>query len=94
MNKPAGQAERETLLEFPSRFPIKAMGRQSEAFEAAVRDIVFRHARLWPEEEVRLQPSREGNFLSVTMVIEAESQAQLDAIYQELTDSELVIMAL
>ncbi|HKJ18348.1 MAG TPA: DUF493 domain-containing protein [Xanthomonadales bacterium] len=94
MNNPVDNSERKSLLEFPSRFPIKAMGRQSEEFEANVREIIFRHAQLWPDEEVKLQPSRAGNFLSVTMVIEALSQAQLDAIYQELTDSELVIMAL
>ncbi len=94
MSNPADNSERATLLEFPSRFPIKAMGRQSDEFEATVRAIVLRHAELWQDEEVKLQPSRAGNFLSVTMVIEARSQEQLDAIYQELTDSELVIMAL
>lgn len=94
MNSQADNGQSESLLEFPSRFPIKAMGRQSDEFETAVREIILRHAQLWQDEEVRLQPSRAGNFLSITMVIEAQSQAQLDAIYQELTDSELVIMAL
>ena len=36
----------------------------------------------------------DGKYLSITIVITAHSKQQLDAIYQELTDSELVIMAL
>lgn len=86
--------ERDTLLEFPCRFPIKAMGRHNEDFQSAVTRIVFRHADMWPGEDVQFTPSRAGNFLSVTTVIEARSQSQLDAIYQELSDCELVIMAL
>ena len=94
MSSHAGTQERQSLLEFPCRFPIKAMGRHSEEFQNAVTDIVTRHAELWPGEDLQLTPSRAGNFLSVTAVIEARSQSQLDAIYQELTDCELVIMAL
>ena len=83
-----------SLLEFPCRFPIKAMGRSSEDFESVVRGIVLAHAELWPEEPLRVAPSKEGNFLSVTAVIEAQSQQQLDAIYQDLTDCDQVMMAL
>jgi putative lipoic acid-binding regulatory protein len=83
-----------SLLEFPCRFPIKAMGRSSEDFESVVKGIVLAHAELWPEEPLRVAPSKEGNFLSVTAVIEAQSQQQLDAIYQDLTDCDQVMMAL
>lgn len=82
------------LLEFPCRFPIKAMGRQNDEFEALVCGIVTRHAQLWPDEPIRSTPSKAGNFVSVTATVEAKSQAQLDAIYQELTDCEQVLMAL
>jgi putative lipoic acid-binding regulatory protein len=83
-----------SLLEFPCRFPIKAMGRNSDDFEETVNAIVTAHAELWPDEPIRSVPSSEGNFVSVTAVIEAQSQEQLDAIYQQLTDCELVMMAL
>ena len=82
------------LLEFPCRFPIKAMGRQSAGFEALVTRIVCSHAELWPDEPVRLTASKGGRFVSVTAVVEARSQAQLDAIYQELSDCAHVLMAL
>ena len=83
-----------SLLEFPCRFPIKAMGRQSDEFEQLVIRIVCSHAELWPDEPVRSVPSKAGNFISVTAVIEARSKQQLDSIYQDLTDCEMVLMAL
>ena len=83
-----------SLLEFPCRFPIKAMGRQRDGFENLVTAIVSSHAELWPGEAVRTTPSRAGRFVSVTAVIEARSQEQLDAIYQELTDCAEILMAL
>lgn len=86
--------EKTTLLEFPCRFPIKAMGRHSEDFEKVVTAIVLTHAELWPDEPVRSAPSKEGNFVSITAVIEAQSQHQIDSIYLELTDCKQVLMAL
>lgn len=83
-----------SLLEFPCRFPVKAMGRKSKEFESIVCGIVSRHASLWPEEPIRSTPSKAGNFISVTAVIHAQSKQQIDAIYQDLTDCEQVLMAL
>jgi putative lipoic acid-binding regulatory protein len=83
-----------SLLEFPCRFPIKAMGKNTEDFEALVTGIVLKHAQLWPDEVITATPSKKGNYVSITAIIEAQSQQQLDAIYQELTDSDQVKMAL
>lgn len=83
-----------SLLEFPCRFPIKAMGRQRDGFEDLIAGIIGNHAELWPGEKLRSTPSRAGRFVSVTVVIEARSQHQLDAIYQDLTDCVEVLMAL
>jgi len=84
----------DSLFDFPCRFPIKAMGRNGGNFESVVTDIVFRHAELFPGEEVRVQPSGKGNFLSVTVTIEAVSREQLDRIYHDLTDCAQILMAL
>jgi putative lipoic acid-binding regulatory protein len=86
--------EKTSLLEFPCRFPLKAMGRNSADFKEIVTGIVMAHAEPWPDEPIRSSPSSEGTFVSITAVIEARSQEQLDAIYQALTDCEQVIMAL
>ena len=86
--------EKTSLLEFPCSFPIKAMGKNNDDFEQLVSDIVLAHAELWPDEPIRSVPSKKGNYVSITAVIKAESQQQLDAIYQQLTDCEQVKMAL
>jgi putative lipoic acid-binding regulatory protein len=88
------QQNRVSLLEFPCRFPVKAMGRQSAEFQSLVTRIVCTHAELWPDEPVRSVPSKAGNFVSITAVIEACSQEQLDAIYRELTECPQVLVAL
>lgn len=83
----------ETLLEFPCPFAIKAMGKNNLEFDLLVIEIVRRHV---PEDEkaVTSRPSKDGNYLAVTVLIEATSKRQLDAIYQDLTDHPQVLMAL
>jgi len=84
----------DTLFEFPCRFPIKAMGKNSGDLELVVVDIVYRHAPDTQNHEVNVKPSKDGNYLSVTVTIEASSKKQLDAIYQDLVDHPHVLMAL
>ena len=87
-------SETQTLLEFPCSFPIKAMGKNSDNFKELVSGIILRHAELFEGEEVRARTSGSDNFLAITITIHAVSQEQLDRIYQELTASEQVLMAL
>ncbi len=87
-------SETESLLEFPCQFAIKAMGKSSENFDAIVVEIVRRHVSDIREGAVTSRPSKAGNYTAVTVIIEATSRAQLDAIYQGLTDHPEVIMAL
>ena len=84
----------ETLLEFPCQFPIKAMGKSSTHFDMTVVEIVRRHVSDIKEGAVTSKPSSGGKYTAVTVVIEATSKAQLDAIYQGLTDCSDVLMAL
>jgi len=86
--------QEETLLEFPCKFPVKAMGRSDERFEALVTEIILAHAEMYEGEGVTSSPSGSGNFVSVTVTIEALSKIQLDRIYQDLTDCEQVLVAL
>lgn len=81
-------------LQFPTEFPIKVMGRDSADFQSAVRDIVGRHAGGSEGLHITTRPSAGGNFIALTVTIEAVSQAQLDAIYTELSAHPLVLMAL
>jgi putative lipoic acid-binding regulatory protein len=85
---------RETLLKFPTEFPIKVMGRQDADLLALTRPIVERHAGPLSDASIRQRASGDGNFLAITFVVQAESQQQLDAIYTELTACKAVLMAL
>ena len=87
-------SEAESLLEFPCQFAIKAMGKSSPDFDAIVVEIVRRHAGDIHEGAVSTRPSKAGTYTSVTVMIEATSRAQLDAIYQGLTDHPDILMAL
>ena len=82
------------MLEFPCDFPIKAFGIASDGFPALVLGIVRRHAPNVGLESLDSRPSSGGKYQSVTVTIRAESKAQIDAIYQDLTDCAEVIMAL
>ncbi len=86
--------EQETLFEFPCRFPIKAMGKTGEEFDMLVVGIVRRHAPDLNEGAVTLRESSGGKWVSVTVVIDAVSKAQLDAIYRELSAHEKVVWAI
>jgi uncharacterized protein len=82
------------LFDFPCEFPIKVMGRDSESFRTLTLAIVERHAGSLPATRITERMSSKGRFLSLTYTIRAESRAQLDRIYQDLTDSGVVLVAL
>ncbi|ROO25098.1 YbeD family protein [Salinisphaera orenii] len=86
--------DRETLLEFPCRFPVKAFGRQGEGFETIVHDLLKPHVPELTHADLSRRESSGGRFVSVTAHITAQSQAQLDAIYAALTASDDIVMAL
>ena len=90
----SGMETEETLLKFPCEFSIKAMGLAAPDFDATVVGIVRRHAPDISEGGVRSRASKGGKYLSVTVTITATSKQQLDAIYQDLTDNERVLMSL
>ena len=75
----------DTLLEFPTEFPLKVMGRAKDGFAQTVHDIVLKHAPDYDGAKMELRPSAAGNYLSVTCVINATSKEQLDALYRELS---------
>ena len=81
-------------LTFPCRFPIKAMGLASDSFESLVVSIVNKHVPDFDGANMERRSSQGGKYLSLTITILATSRAQLDAIYQELTDCEQVLVAL
>jgi putative lipoic acid-binding regulatory protein len=86
--------ENNSLLKFPCDFPIKAMGLSASGFEARALEIVRRHAPDFKNESMYSAASKQGKYISVTFTLTATSQAQLDAIYRELTSCEDIVMVL
>ena len=85
---------RTTLLEFPCEFPIKIMGARVDDFAQTVLDVVLRHAPDFDAAAMQMRPSSKGNYLSITCTVNATSQAQLDALYVELSSHPLVKVVL
>jgi hypothetical protein len=84
----------ETLLTFPSEFPIKVMGRNDVTFEKLVADTIAIHVEGFDAGSLTVRESNGGKFLAVTAVFTAQSKAQVDAIYQSLSKHPSVLMVL
>ncbi len=84
----------DTALEFPCQFPVKAMGKSSDNFDALIVEIIRQHVDDIKEGDVSSKPSKGGKYTAVTVVINATSKQQLDAIYHSLTEHPDVLMAL
>ena len=80
MDKP-----RHTLLEFPCIFPLKIMGEAHPALTQTVLTIVQNHDPNFDGASMGTRLSSAGRYLSLSCSINAVSQAQLDALYRELT---------
>lgn len=84
----------ETLLEFPCDVPIKVFGRNTPDFRDVVLSIVRAHWANLPDSSVSQRLSRNDSYLSLTIMVYAQSRAQIDAVYRELTNSKQVLMML
>ena len=86
--------ENETLMQFPCDFPIKILGKNSLVFAAEILNITRKHFPDTPDEAIRHKPSRQGNYLAITVTVIAETQEILDALYLDLTKHPDVKMVL
>lgn len=91
MTLPQGK---DTLLEFPTDFPLKIMGGTVEGFAQIVLEIVQKHAPDFDGNSMEMRPSKAGNYLSLTCTVRAVSKPQLDALYTELSSHPLVKVVL
>jgi uncharacterized protein len=76
--------KQEELLQFPTDYPIKVVGRPSPSFRARVHAIMVRHAPTLDTARITERLSENGNYLSISYVIVAESRAQVEALVAEL----------
>jgi putative lipoic acid-binding regulatory protein len=83
----------QSYLEFPTEFPLKAIGAGHD-FEAWVLEIVRKHVPDLGPQSSTTRPSSGGKYLAVTVTFTARGQAQLEALYQELGQDPRVKMLL
>lgn len=86
--------DRKTLLDFPCDFPLKIMGARVDAFAQTIACVVVKHAPEFDAASMVMRPSRAGNYLALTCTVRATSQAQLDALYRELSAHPMVKVVL
>ena len=86
--------DRPTLIEFPSDFPLKIMGLAVEGFAQEIAELVVRHAPEFDAASMEMRPSKTGKYLSLTCIVRATSQAQLDGLYMALTAHPMVKVVL
>jgi putative lipoic acid-binding regulatory protein len=88
------ESEPDKLLQFPCSFPIKMMGRADAAFSDTAVGLIEQHVGKVSADSIQTSKSRNGNFLSVTVTIDAKSREQLDKIYNDLSNHEDILVAL
>ncbi|KQV91623.1 YbeD family protein [Rhizobacter sp. Root1221] len=80
----------QSLIEYPSRFPIKVMGLNVDGYVNAITQIAERFDPTFDASTVELRPSSGNKYLGVTITITATSREQLDELYRTLTTHPLV----
>ena len=83
-----------SLIEYPSPFPIKIMGRRDDDFAQAVLAVIRRYDPDFDGTTMEMRVSKGGAYLSLTCTVTAVSREQLDALYTELSGHPLVKVVL
>jgi len=82
------------LLQYPTDYPIKVVGRPSDEFRARVHAVMLRHAPSLDPDRVTERLSENGNFLSISYMLVAESGEQIIALVNDLKATEGVLTIL
>jgi uncharacterized protein len=87
-------ADTPSLIDYPSRFPIKVMGAKVDGFVHAVTTIARQFDPTFDAATIELRDSKAGNYLGVTITINATSREQLDELYRTLSSHPMVKVVL
>jgi hypothetical protein len=96
IHPPAPQPDprKDSLIQYPSQFPIKVMGAKVDGFVNAVTTIARQFDPAFDASTVELRDSSGGNYLGITITITATSRQQLDDLYRALTSHPMVKVVL
>jgi putative lipoic acid-binding regulatory protein len=100
MNQPLSSSDSgdkprtDSLIEYPCRFPVKVMGAKVDGLVHAVTIIARQFDPDFDAATIELRESRGGNYLGVTITINATSREQLDELYRTLSTHPMVKVVL
>ena len=84
----------ESLIQYPSLFPIKVMGANVDGFVHALVSVARQFDPGFDAATVELRPSSGNKYLGVTLTVNATSRAQLDELYRALSTHPMVKVVL
>jgi putative lipoic acid-binding regulatory protein len=84
----------DSLIEYPSDFPIKIMGAMHDAFAQTMVEVVMQHDPNFDAGKMEMRPSSKGTYLSLTVTVRATSREQLDNLYRALSAHPMVKVVL
>ena len=87
-------ARQESLIEYPSLFPIKVMGNKVDGLVHAISQIAHQFDPAFDASTIELRESKGGKYLGVTITINATSREQLDELYRTLSTHPMVKVVL
>ena len=84
----------ESLIEYPSQFPIKVMGIKSDGLVHAISLIARQFDPGFDATTIELRENKGGKYLGVTVTVTATSREQLDELYRTLSTHPMVKVVL
>jgi uncharacterized protein len=84
----------QSLIEYPSAFPIKVMGTHVDGFTEAVTSIARQFDPAFDASTIELRPSKGAKYLGLTITVTATSREQLDELYRTLSTHPMVKVVL
>ncbi len=94
MNLPPDIPPEQSLIEYPSQFPIKVMGAHVDGFVDAIAHVARQFDPAFDASTIEQRPSKGGNYLGLTITVTATSREQLDELYRTLTTHPMVKVVL
>ena len=90
----ATDPRKDSVIEYPSLFPIKVMGVKADGMVHAITAIAKAHDPLFDASTIELRQSGAGNYLGITITVTATSREQLDDLYRALSGHPMVKVVL
>ncbi|NDP64590.1 DUF493 family protein [Polaromonas sp.] len=91
---PDAEARKDSLIDYPSLFPIKVMGLKVDGYVQAITHIAHQFDPAFDASTIELRESKGGKYLGVTITVTATSREQLDELYRTLSTHPMVKVVL